>query len=731
MTAEISRGDRLESSRRLLDRGIEVSWLAAIVLVPLTFGPPDWFTVSDVAKVAVMRVFAAAIAGMAVTDMALALASEPSLRVGAWRRRLWTWLADHPPRWAVLLAVGLLAVVAVSAMLSPFGSVATRGFEEGRDGYSLISFGSVFVVFLAIAYRARTRTMIDRVLAAVVIATILSSLYGIAQTMGVAPWGVGALNASRVIGSFGNPIFFGAFLVMGLPITMYVCVGIVQTRGARLGVPLAAIMLAIPATALALTLARGPWVGAAVAAITFGVAATVLLPPPLRRLSIATLAAAAVLTLVFLSAIRLPGTQSWALGSAFDRAGSVPGITANGISGRLDIWRDSLDISLNRPWFAPDQASPVAVAIHTFGYGPDSFVYVYPLGDTHEPSDSLVLTKSAHNWFVQAWVELGLLGLLLSSAVLLVPLATGGWLLVRGSRLVDWRQRLLLAALLAALAGRAVEQMGGVTQVSDALAHWTILGLLIAIGAPNIRSRMPTPRVPFPAIALAVTVGLVGTGLLASVVWASAVQPVLADRDANRAQDALAIGDDALAFDLLLDAAERAPSVHAYRESVVQMLSATRISGVNLDARLQITESTVALLREAVSVNPYDASTNALLGVELLMLAELKGTSADEAIETFQRTADLLPSRWQAKRALGAALFRAARPADAIPVLTEALTAARGTAGAAVVLHVRAKAYLATGQHDEARVDLLAALGLTDDDAVLKQIRSTLDLVEP
>ncbi|MDA0797192.1 MAG: O-antigen ligase family protein [Chloroflexi bacterium] len=731
MTAEISQRDRLVHSRRILGRAIEESWLAAIVLVPLTFGPPSWFTVSDVAKVAVMRVLAAAIAGMALTDMALALASEPSLRVGAWRARLRAWLASYPPRGVILLAIGLLTVVATSAVLSPFDAVATRGFEEGRDGYSLISFASVVVVFLAIAYRARTPSTIDRLLRAIATATVLTSLYGIAQTVGVAPWGLDALNASRVVGSFGNPIFFGAFLVMGLPITMYVCVGIVQGRSARLGVPLAAVGLAIPSTALALTLARGPWVGAAVATVIFVVAAALLLPPALRRRYAATLAGATVLTLVLLSVIQLPGSHSWALGTTLDRAGSVPGSTANGISGRLNIWRDAIDISLDRPWFAPDQTTPTNVVIHTLGYGPDSFVYVYPLGDTHEPSDSLILTKNAHNWFVHSWVELGLLGLLLSSAVLLLPLAACGWLLLRGSPRSDWPQRLLLAGLFAALTGRAVEQMGGVAQVSDSLVHWAILGVLIAIGAPKILSRVQPTRGSVLAIALALAVGLAGAGILASLVWTSAIRPVLADLNANRAQDSLALGDDARAFDLLLDAVERAPSVDAYRASVVNMLTVTRISGISLDARLQITESTVALLREAVAVNPYDASTNALLGVELLMRSELMGTSSGEAIEAFQRTVTLLPDRWQAKRALGAALFRVGRPADAIPVLTEAFAAARGTAGAAVVLHLRAKSYLARGQHGEARADLLEALELTNDAAVLRQIRSTLNLVEP
>ena len=637
----------------------------------------------------------------------------------------------------IVLAIGLLAVVAASAILSPFGSVATRGLEEGRDGYSLAGFASVVIVFFAVAYRARTGSSIDRLLRAVAIATVLSSLYGLAQTIGVAPWGLGELNASRVIGSFGNPIFFGAFIVMGLPITMYVCVDIVQARSARLGMPLAAIVLAIPTTALALTLARGPWVGATVGAVTFVLAAAVLLPAPLRKRYTVTLVGAALLTLVWLSAIQLPGSQSWALGSAFDRAGSVPGITANGISGRLDIWCDAIDISLNRPWFDPDSATPMNVATHTLGYGPDSFVYVYPLGDTQDPSDSIVLTKSAHNGLLQASVELGLLGLLLSSAVLLVPLATGGWLLVRGGRCVgglqniDTQQRLLLAALLAALVGRAVEQMGGVAQVSDTLIHWAILGILVAIGAPNIRSGFQPRRRSFAAIVLAVTVGLVGTGILASLIWTSAIRPVLADLDANRAQTALTRGDNALALDLFLDAVERAPSVHDYRASVVNMLTVTRISGIGLDAQLQITESNVALLRQAVAMNPYDANTNALLGVELLMRSELKGTSADEAIEAFQRALTLLPNRWQAKRALGAALFRVGRPADAILVLTDALTAARGTAGVAIVLHLRAKAYLAQGRHDEAQADLLEALDLADDAAVLKQIRSTLNLVAP
>jgi O-antigen ligase len=716
--------------RQLLGHGIEASWLAAILLVPLTFGPPSWFTVSDVAKVALIRLLAVAIAGLTLADVALVVTSTRIPHAASWRARLSEWLAAYPPRWTVLAAIGLLAVASVSALSSPFRDVALRGFEEGRDGYSLLSFWSVIVVFLAIAFRAHSEAMIDRVLVAIVAATILTSLYGILQAIGVDPWGGGS-PSSRALSSFGSPIFFGSFVVLGLPITMYMSVRIIQRNHAWTSVLTSAMMLAIPAVALALTLARGPWVGAAVGTAIFVVAATTLLPSRVRRLYFATLVGSAVITLAFLSVIRLPATGSWALGSTLDRVGSMPGVTVGGISGRLGIWQGALRMSLSRPWFDQPMGRPPVVGSHLFGYGPDSFVYVDPLGDTHKPREVIVLTKSAHNWLIQAWAEIGLLGVAAMGLVLLIPLLTGGRVLIQGLRGMDLQRRLLLSALLAALVGRAIEQMGGVAQVSDTLVHWAILGIVVAIGAQASRPPTQFKRPRFLSTALAVTTMLVAVGVLSSVAWSSAIRPVLADLDANRAQDALNRGEDRLAFDLLLASVERAPSVHEYRAALLRILLSTRGAGLALSDQLQITESMVGLLRGGVAVNTYDVRANASLASELLAQADQTGSSPDEAIEMYKRTVNLLPNGWQPKRALGAALLHVGRPMDALPVLSAALTAAQGTSGEPEVLLLRAQTYLDLGRDDEARADLMGAMEFSGDESLVERIQSKLDLMSP
>jgi hypothetical protein len=214
-----------------------VLWLSAIVLVPLTFGPPESFALFDVPKIALMRLIAAAIAGGVALDAALKLA--------------------------------LVAVL--STLASPMRSVALWGFEEGRDGQSLLSVASVLTIFFAVALRLRTPAQAWRLAAAIAATTILAALYVIAQAVGTDPFELDRFRL-RISGSFGNPIFAGAALLQGMPLIILLAT-LAAARHRHPGtIAVGALAIAIAASALALTLSRGPWVGCAVAVVLTAVA---------------------------------------------------------------------------------------------------------------------------------------------------------------------------------------------------------------------------------------------------------------------------------------------------------------------------------------------------------------------------------------------------------------------------------------------------------------------------
>ena len=178
----------------------------------------------------------------------------------------------------------------------------------------------------------------------------------------------------------------------------------------------------------------------------------------------AVLAVVATIGLLFLQ----PPEGAASVDSTFDRLGSFNGTLTGDASGRRDIWKASAGLLQNRPWFE-DQAGSSTLVRHLFGYGPDLFLYVYPLEALLTHSEKIRLVKDAHNLWVNAAVETGVISalfLLLSAGI---PGLGGAY-----SILSRWRQwplayRLLAIALVGSIAGHAVEQLAGVSQVSDAI----------------------------------------------------------------------------------------------------------------------------------------------------------------------------------------------------------------------------------------------------------------------
>jgi hypothetical protein len=79
--------------RAVLDRFIEASWLAAVLLIPILFSPPGWFAFFETPKVAGIRVLAGLIAVLWAGDLALAAWSSQLRTPKHWWASLRGWLA--------------------------------------------------------------------------------------------------------------------------------------------------------------------------------------------------------------------------------------------------------------------------------------------------------------------------------------------------------------------------------------------------------------------------------------------------------------------------------------------------------------------------------------------------------------------------------------------------------------------------------------------------------------
>ena len=109
---------------------IEALWLATIVLVPLTFGPPGWFAFFDVPKVALMRTLVALVLAAWTVEGALRVMARGLPATAGWRARPLRWLNAYPPRWTLAAAAATALIAALSTLASAIPSTALWGFGQ-------------------------------------------------------------------------------------------------------------------------------------------------------------------------------------------------------------------------------------------------------------------------------------------------------------------------------------------------------------------------------------------------------------------------------------------------------------------------------------------------------------------------------------------------------------------------------------------------------------------------
>lgn len=197
---------------------VEALWLIALVLVPIAILPDRAMTFIESTKVAVYRLIAVALVGLMVWEWALTRQSAAA------KPRLREWLKRDPSHWIIAAALAVLAVTVLTAALSPMPSVSFLGREHGRDSISVYSVATYVIFFLAIATHLRGMAQVRRLLWAVTAAALLASAYAFSQHYGFDPIRSDQAGNARAGSAMGNPIFFGAYLVMALPLSLAVLV---------------------------------------------------------------------------------------------------------------------------------------------------------------------------------------------------------------------------------------------------------------------------------------------------------------------------------------------------------------------------------------------------------------------------------------------------------------------------------------------------------------------------
>lgn len=636
-------------SRENLKKVLEAGWLSAAVLVPLAFHP--WgISAFDLPKSVLLQALV-----LLMGAAALALISG---RGGTVHSRI-------PPM--VLAAIVFAGVIVLATATSVDSRISLLGSTERRQG--LLTWLSYPLLFIIVAMALRTRQQAQRLLKALVWASAPIVVYGLFQALGLDAFQWQTSAASRVLSTLGRANFLGSYLVLVIPLTLVQAIvgGAAGVSGARGRWPYV-VLLVGQVVCLALTLARGAWVGFFFSVVFLGLAGSAVAGR--RRWKGLTLAV--VLLILIVAAVWVaPARMLQPLVDFPDveRLTALSRMDAGSVAARLTIWRFTVPLIFERPWL---------------GYGPETmyevFVRVFPPQLVYYQGRHVTVDR-AHNLWLDLAMSFGVLGVMAFGAML-VGFAKLFWQsYCRSSERSD---RIIWVGLGAAVFGHLVEQQFGFHTTGNATVFWLLLGLGVAmnrgleseIGMSDGAKRGLLPLLPCVMLAgfCLIAIALIG------------VRPLLADSACWQSQQGKYPMEHRLAK--AEEAVRLQPLEPAYREHLSWL--AFRAGNAS-----QAEEEILAAERLA----PNDPRILAAKGAFYALWGEEEPQRLAQAESAYRRAIDLAPHIATYHTALGLILVKGGRPQEALVELERAvdLDATDGVAFA----HL-AKLYGALGRTDAA-----------------------------
>jgi hypothetical protein len=420
------------SPNRIFDRFIAVVLFFAL---PLSLAPGVLFFF-DVTPKSCLLLMGAAM-GM------ISLALRPPHAGRLWREKTF--------RWFILLLLIYTSVLAVATLHSSVPSLSLFGSDWRRFG--LIEQVGLACLGVWLWVRCREDAGFGRFcLKTVCAAGIVASLYAIVQSVGFDPFldreayrlRVGPGFIFRPPSTFGHAIYLANFCLYAMSCAVAIALT-AKNAGERL-VACVAIPLTLAAIYVSGTRAV---VGGAVLGIL--VACAIAWPKRRRLLLLSALGMPLVLGALFW----LPANYGYRSRLLHDIGGS-----------RLFLWRDSTRLALST---GISGLGPEIFARELPKWRGDDFARIFP--DSYD--------ESPHNMFLDAWVAMGLPGLLITGGLVLAASFASA-----RSAIADPRY---IAPLFGGLVGAVVSQQFSCFVIVTALCFLTILITAVSAGEPQRR----------------------------------------------------------------------------------------------------------------------------------------------------------------------------------------------------------------------------------------------------
>ena len=484
MTSRVRRRNQQQAETASISNRIDsaILWitLGTLFVVPLIFGFADFVAVFSELKLVTLHLGAGLIAILWIWQIAINKINTPDTRKPSGFDVL-RCAAKSPAHWLIIAVALWLVAQVISTLLSPLPIISLFGADDARSGYNLYDNISLFVIFVVVAARFRTERSVRLLVLTLVTSGTIAAAYGIAQHFGWDPIGDSEAR-SRVWSSFGNPLNFGSYIVMAIPATLAMALPKRERKYLWLGILAAAVGLQL--SGLWFTGSRGPYFAFLAGLISFGLIAVWIGQFRALVSSGITLVGGLVIAVII---IVIPSPQDdIGLSRILDIGDQIVGLSdeeldnKNGLDARFDIWGTTLETATG--WDTPRDESALSSALRpVFGFGPDMFVYSYPL--VAEPQSGNNLVDHTHNYELQILMEQGFVGLILLLTVLALIAVTiyrSITILKSQAEELDFLSILLLATA-PALIGKLIEMQSGVSRVSELTMTFALFGVVSAI----------------------------------------------------------------------------------------------------------------------------------------------------------------------------------------------------------------------------------------------------------
>lgn len=640
-----------------------------------------------------------------------------------------------------LCVIALCVIMFISSLISLSISSSLWGRVPLADGTSLYNLFSIMIIFVAIVSHINSMDKVKWLLLGIMSTGCLVSIIGLYEFYSQ----IDSDNLIRINSTTANPIVLASFLVFSIGISFLMLCQLKYNK--VLTYALTIFVLAVQIWALLLTQSRGPIISITMLLIVLGsiyLFKNININSFKHSISVIVSIAIPIAILTFSAGYIqttgdvLSSQSNDVIGSLQSRFSSVSeSASAGGIQSRIWIWSDSVKLMTGPEQYDVLQNTNYFTRL-MFGYGMDTFplissISASPIGPEQSPQVYLY----AHNVLIHWLVEIGVLGLLLNLAIIIMVLFLAAKTILYGT-LSSGKQKLIILMLSTILVFNLIDQLTNVMSVGDLLFRWIILGIvfkLCLMVASNNSIKKVIPQINMShlqgklrdinvlsrfGVVLVIVVTVIG------FTWVNTINYGISAFQAGKASEFMSQKDYAQAYSVMDKALSLSPRSFAYYHWASEALEGLIVNGgtyieCSLDGSSygQCVSSKLFELDDAATRSrPLESTSHIQAANSSLKLYAYDPEYKSQFISSVNKAALLAPQNWKLRNWIALGYLQLGSIDSANQMLTESIEITGATKNAANAVFLEGLIHQQRGQFDDAILKYTYTIELSQDESI-------------